>query len=248
MKWFRWYRGTAERAKFRVIASRASRSGLGGGTVHEDRVDGAVFLTDVLAVWVTLLEDAGNASHWGYVTRDARYIATLLDLGEQEVQAMLDGMIEEEMIEPNGKAAKSNRLHIVNWEKYQFVSDTDPTSSLRQKRYREKRSSNALLTRTDTDSDTERKKDSRSSANGLDERFDKFWSAYPRKAGKKAAHKAFDKALKETSVETILAALERQKPQWRDPQFIPHPATWLNRGQWADELPIAKPQGRDGWV
>jgi hypothetical protein len=96
--------------------------------------------------------------------------------------------------------------------------------------------------------DKKGKKDSCSSANGHDERFDKFWGAYPRKEGKKAAHKAFDKALKETSIETILAALERRKPQWRDPQFIPQPAKWLNQGQWEDELPMAKPPGREGWV
>jgi hypothetical protein len=155
MKWFRWYRGTAERARFRVIADRASHSGMGGGSVHEDRVDGAVFHTDVLSVWVALLEDAGNALHWGYVTRDARYIATLLDLGTPEVEAILLGMVEEEMIEPIG----SDRYHVVNWEKYQYISDTDPTNSERQKRYRMKRVSNALVTGTDTDTDTEKKEE-----------------------------------------------------------------------------------------
>jgi hypothetical protein len=37
----------------------------------------------------------------------------------------------------------------------------------------------------------------------------------------------------------MVAALERQGqwPQWRKDggQFIPHPATWLNQGRWADE-------------
>jgi hypothetical protein len=157
MKWFRWYRGTAERAKFRVIAKQASNTGMGGGTVHPDRVDGAVFLTDVLAVWVTLLEDAGNASHWGYVTRNATYIATLLDVGVTEVQAIIDGMIAEEMLEVVKKGNGACRYHIVNWEKYQHFSDTDPTAPVRQKRYRDKRKRNALLTGTDTDTDTEKK-------------------------------------------------------------------------------------------
>ncbi len=161
MKWLRWYRGTAERAKFRVIASLASNPSMGGGSVHNDRVDGAVFHTDVLAVWIALLEDAGNASHWGYVTRDARYIATLLELGMQEVEAVLSSMVDEEMIELCDSECGKNRFHIKNWDKYQFVSDTDPTAGDRQKRYREKHKSNALKTRTDTDTDTdtERKKE-----------------------------------------------------------------------------------------
>jgi uncharacterized protein YdaU (DUF1376 family) len=78
--------------------------------------------------------------------------------------------------------------------------------------------------------------------------FDKFWNSYPRKVGKEAAAKAYAKALKHVSLIEILEALEKQKPQWRDPQFIPHPASWLNAGRWADELPMAKPPGREGWV
>lgn len=71
--------------------------------------------------------------------------------------------------------------------------------------------------------------------NGHAEEFEQFWFAYPRKVGKKQAMKAYATAVKETKAETILAAIEKQKPTWKDPQFIPHPATWLNRGSWDDE-------------
>ncbi len=71
--------------------------------------------------------------------------------------------------------------------------------------------------------------------------FDRFWAAYPKKVGKQAARKAFDRV--KTPVETLLTALERQKrsDQWsRDAgQYIPNPATWLNQGRWEDELPEA---------
>jgi hypothetical protein len=233
MKWFRWYRGTAERAKFRVIAARTSTPGLGGGFVHPDRVDGAVFHTDVLAVWVAVLEDAGNASHWGYVTRDARYIATLLDLGTQEVDAILAGMVEEQMIEHGGK----HGYHIVNWEKYQFSSDSDPTNSDRQKRYREKRKSNALLTRTDTDTDTDIKKERGAKAPKKvcnENLFLEFWEVYPRKVARGDAQKAYLKALSRASHAEILAGAKRYKP---DPKFTKHPATWLNADCWLDEAP-----------
>jgi hypothetical protein len=80
-------------------------------------------------------------------------------------------MIEEEMIEPCAKSQKSGRYHIVNWEKYQFVSDTDPTAPIRQKRYREKRKSNAFQTRTDTDTDTDKKKEKKHIQRSLPENW-----------------------------------------------------------------------------
>jgi hypothetical protein len=40
----------------------------------------------------------------------------------------------------------------------------------------------------------------------------------------------------------MIDAIERAKTteQWRSPQYIPHPATWLNRKGWEDEE--AEPQ------
>lgn len=67
--------------------------------------------------------------------------------------------------------------------------------------------------------------------------FDAFWSAYPKKVGKQAALKAFQKA--NATLETMLTAIERQKSsaQWKkdNGQYIPNPATWLNQGRWEDE-------------
>jgi hypothetical protein len=77
-----------------------------------------------------------------------------------------------------------------------------------------------------------------------DDGFDAFWQAYPRKTAKGSARGAFRKALTKSTLPSILAALERQKPQWSDPKFIPHPATWLNAERWLDEaanlVPISK--------
>ena len=80
--------------------------------------------------------------------------------------------------------------------------------------------------------------------------FDVFWQAYPRKTGKAAARKAFDKA--KPPLDDVLKAIEAQKhsAQWQrdNGQYIPYPATWLNQGRWEDEvqetvLP-AKPESR----
>lgn len=71
--------------------------------------------------------------------------------------------------------------------------------------------------------------------------FDAFWNAYPKKVGKDAARKAFAKRKPDDKLlGDILKAIEVQKTteDWRksDGQFIPHPATWLNKGRWMDEV------------
>ncbi len=67
--------------------------------------------------------------------------------------------------------------------------------------------------------------------------FAEFWSAYPRKVGKKAARTAYEKALHETDAATILEGARRYAAaqRERDPKYTAHPTTWLNRGSWDDE-------------
>lgn len=65
--------------------------------------------------------------------------------------------------------------------------------------------------------------------------FDAFWSMYPRKIGKRTAQAAYERALKRATADDILAALQQQIPTWTDPQYIPHPTTWLNRDGWNDQ-------------
>ena len=76
-------------------------------------------------------------------------------------------------------------------------------------------------------------------ADATDEAFNEFWSAYPKKVGKKEAQKAFAKVPK-ADWPKLVPAVEAQKKskQWRkdDGQYIPHPATWLNQGRWEDQI------------
>lgn len=75
-----------------------------------------------------------------------------------------------------------------------------------------------------------------------DRLFDAFWSAYPKKADKKAARRAWGKIRNLMKIYPgIMAALERQKesPGWTKDggQFIPNPSTWINGERWMDEAP-----------
>ena len=55
--------------------------------------------------------------------------------------------------------------------------------------------------------------------------------------GKEAAKKAFIKASTRANPEEIVSAAEAlaKDPNLPPKQFIPHPATWLNRDGWEDE-------------
>lgn len=68
--------------------------------------------------------------------------------------------------------------------------------------------------------------------------FDHFWALYPRKVAKLAARKAWAKVRPADHV-AILEALVSWRPVWRDkdPEYLPHGATWLNGERWEDELP-----------
>jgi len=67
--------------------------------------------------------------------------------------------------------------------------------------------------------------------------FVEFWSLYPRKVNKKAALKAWDKATNETPAEQIIGAAEMYAASdiAADGEFLPHPATWLNKGGYLDD-------------
>lgn len=82
--------------------------------------------------------------------------------------------------------------------------------------------------------------------------FDAFWKCYPRKVGRDQALRAWIKALKGgiTAAE-IHGGLSRQTFS-HDPQFIKHPASWLNAGCWKDEpMPRhinGKPADKHAWL
>jgi hypothetical protein len=91
-------------------------------------------------------------------------------------------------------------------------------------------------------------------ADDIDRRFAEFWAAYPRRVGKEAARKAFDKRRPgEELLATMLAAIARQvrSPEWiKDAgQYIPHASSWLNGARWEDEAASHTPDNdRPEWA
>ena len=76
------------------------------------------------------------------------------------------------------------------------------------------------------------------------DRFDDFWSIYPRKTAKGAARAAWIKALKKDTASSIIeSALAFSSDPNRDESFTPHASTWLNQERWLDgALPPRAPK------
>ena len=77
--------------------------------------------------------------------------------------------------------------------------------------------------------------------------FDVFWNEYPKKVDKQNALKAWKKLKPdEAMLDKIISAIRSWKDseQWNkeNGQYIPYPATWLNKRRWEDDLPGKKKQ------
>lgn len=81
--------------------------------------------------------------------------------------------------------------------------------------------------------------------------FEDWYSRYPKKVGKRDAFKAWWRAVKRVTPAELSAHVDRYAA-WiaaggvSSKQFIPYPATWLNKDQWLDDLGTPEaPKGSD---
>lgn len=73
------------------------------------------------------------------------------------------------------------------------------------------------------------------------DKFERFWSLYPKKVNLGGAETAWSKLLRKKDKPdwlTIKKALmaHKESQQWKDRKYIPHPATWINQCRWADDI------------
>lgn len=79
--------------------------------------------------------------------------------------------------------------------------------------------------------------------------FERFWQVYPRKVKKQRAESAWQKIKKDLTdelIEKIIQAVKDQDAalwQGKDPQYTPHPSSWLNDKRWNDEIPKNRGNG-----
>ena len=101
------------------------------------------------------------------------------------------------------------------------------------------------------------RKEPRAAPDWKPERFEGFWQFYPQK-GRKAKQRAMDAWDKlhadDALIDTIAKSLVKLKAteEWQRGIGIPHAATFLNGGRWADAEELAQPdapaEDSSGWA
>ena len=94
---------------------------------------------------------------------------------------------------------------------------------------------------TETNAETEAESSSGAVTQGVTDNVEAIYAAYPRKQGRADALRAIAKAMRDG--QTAERLLERAQAyaaavgRWNehDRQFVPHPATWFNRGSYDDD-------------
>jgi hypothetical protein len=140
--------------------------------------------------------------------------------------------------------SKYSVITIVKYNDYQqFNSETNKHNS---KQSNKQLTSNQQATNNQLTTSKEDKEDKEDNITPLppkgNERFLEFWKAYPKKIGKGAAEKSFEKYKpSQELLNLMLNAISKQiqfDPQWQkdNGQYIPNPATWLNQKRWEDEI------------
>lgn len=71
--------------------------------------------------------------------------------------------------------------------------------------------------------------------------FERFWSVFPRKISRLAAVRAWQSAIKKTTIQEILEAVDSYKKHKPDYADWCHPATWLNSERWTDQWEDSEP-------
>jgi hypothetical protein len=231
MEWFRHRHGLSTDSKLAYIARCCD--------VHR---------AFVVLLWSYILERASGCDDRGsLVAFNKKESAFALDMQFETVELIVAEMEAHGLIHNN---------RVFNWNRHQFQSDS---SADRVKRYRERQRNVSVTLQERSVTHQNRTDQSRSEQNpAVSPReivksdppgFAAFYAAYPRKIGRGAAERAYAAALKAKRVDpaAILTGLEAAKRRWAadktEPQYIPHPATWLNGERWADEAP-AKPVKR----
>lgn len=135
-------------------------------------------------------------------------------------------------------------ITICNWDTYQNPDETTNQQINRQLTSNQPATNQQLTTIKELRNKNKENTPPISPLNGeVQNRFEIFWKAYPKKRGKGMAEKSFLKIKpSQELLDTMIVKIAEFKKcdDWKkkDGQFIPLPATWLNQKRWLDEVLI----------
>jgi len=217
-------------------------------------------------LWARLAQYAGKN---GECFPSQKTLAEELGITERQIITMLKqlvakGFIKQEKPKGLDKLVHKTSRYYFLWHKYFDISQTSDGNQMCSPESEENFTSDSEENFTSSERESiEKEREYKEKENGplflslnaknllkektplkektlsLDEGFQRFWSAYPRKVSKSCCGKAWQRINPCPALtERILDALEAHKEtkQWQDKQYIPHPSTWLNQKRWEDEL------------
>ena len=139
-RWFRWYEGTCDDGKFRLVKAKANNSIRNASNAVTNVTENRVTLRDVISVWVITLEGASSWESGGKVRFDSEYIAAVLDFCGDEPAHIMAAFEEIGLLVRDSE--QDDQLFVTNWNKRQYLqTKTDNTRNERQRRFREKKKS-----------------------------------------------------------------------------------------------------------
>jgi len=161
---------------------------------------------------------------------------------------LLNERLYREWVKVKEKSDLAKKSNAVRWQNERNANALRTQSSSHRNIGTEEQKNNGTKEESESQSEIRNQKKINTSCDmpSAVAEFEAFWTAYPRKVGRKAAQKAFQNARNRPRIDDLLSAIGRAKDseQWRKEggQFIPHPSTWLNQGRWDDEpIVLVKP-------
>jgi len=230
----------------------------------------------VFAVWTYAISNVGRTGH---VELNPRLLSTLIGESEATIRDAISYLCNPDP-QSRSKEKEGRRLlktgefeyFMVNYKQYDSLRSEDERREYKREWDREHRPSGhkrAKMKQSDssptavrqattkTDSPTPLSLTS-SLASSLKrstcaQRFEEFWSEYPKKKSKQEAKRRWERIKPDSTLfETIMEAVRLWKgsDDWlrEDGKYIPYPATWLNAGGWEDELPPRKKDALERWM
>lgn len=180
--------------------------------------------------------DSLDAGEQGCYASNA-HIASFCQCGERKVTEAISKLINLGYIYVKSFNGRERTLK----SRVDFVSEADPQNQRESKIPRE------------TESNIDENKDKGSStilSKAQKELFDRFWAAYPRKVAKANAEKAWKKIGATPEITTLIligiSTAMKMDFRFRDAQYIPHPATWLNGREWENTYDEGRAENAGG--
>ena len=242
MEWFRWYHGAISDPKWPLIARK---SGQNIGTV--------------VSVWAAILEYASQADERGCVDGfNPEAVDALFGYEDGTTLSVVEVMKNQGVIGVTPCNANETHdvtgvtLRVVSWEKRQVKRERDDNSLERVRAHRMKKKAqqneavseekpnetpcNAIVTPRNAQNRTEQNREDKRKT--YTHEFEKFWSAYPsrqgKKVGKKEAFAEWQRAVMDVEADFLIAQIESLAPQYGE--YPVDACRWLKHRRWEDEV------------